>query len=156
MPDENKNNVVDVEKIKNSVVQVGHGAKNVILPAWSPIEYEIFSINLSDPSPIIALLCQSLHWVIQFLLFFRLDWCDPGMWGFMQPLLVLPAVVIFDSHIVEVGRNQKPCCWCKNKTKAMSLMQEQNKSHIVDVRRKPKPRWILFKLVFSKLLHGFL
>ena len=38
MPDENKNNVVDVEKIKNSVVQVGHGAKNVILPAWSPIE----------------------------------------------------------------------------------------------------------------------
>ena len=42
MPDENKNNVVDVEKIKNSVVQVGHGAKNVILPAWSPIEYEIF------------------------------------------------------------------------------------------------------------------
>ena len=30
MPDENKNNVVDVEKIKNSVVQVGHGAKNVI------------------------------------------------------------------------------------------------------------------------------
>ena len=61
MPDENKNNVVDVEKIKNSVVQVGHGAKNVILPAWSPIEYEIFSINLSDPIPIIALLCQSLH-----------------------------------------------------------------------------------------------
>ena len=38
MPDENKNNVVDVEKIRNIVVQVGHGAKNVILPAWSPIE----------------------------------------------------------------------------------------------------------------------
>ena len=30
MPDENKNNVVDVEKSKNSVVQAGHGAKNVI------------------------------------------------------------------------------------------------------------------------------
>ena len=120
------------------------------------LNMNFFHRFLSDPSPIIALPCQSLHWVIQFLLFFRLDWCDPGIWGFMQPLLVLPAVVIFDSHIVEVGRNQKPCCWCKNKTKAMSLMQEQNKSHIVDVRRKPKPRWILFKLVFSKLLHGFL
>ena len=118
--------------------------------------WNFFHQFLSDPSPIIALPCQSLHWVIQFLLFFRLDWCDRGIWGFMQPLLVLPAVVIFDSHIVEVGRNQKPCCWCKNKTKAMSLIQEQNKSHIVDVRRKPKPRWILFKLVFSKLLHGFL
>ena len=56
----------------------------------------------------------------------------------MQPLLVLPAVVIFDSHVVEVGRNQKPCCGCKNKTKAMSLMQEQNKSHIVD-GKKQKP-----------------
>ena len=49
MPDENKNNVVDVEKIKNSVVQVGHGAKNVILLAWSPIEYEIFPSIYQTP-----------------------------------------------------------------------------------------------------------
>ena len=57
-----------------------------------------------------------------------------------QPLLALPAVVSFDSHVVDVGtkqkprnwrrnkshvvvvvfigrRKQKPCCWCRNKQK---------------------------------------
>ena len=63
-----------------------------------------------------------------------------------QPLLALPAVVSFDtamllmlehnkSHVVDAGKKQKPCCWCRkkqnpccwcrNKTRAMLLMSEQ-------------------------------
>ena len=38
----------------------------------------------------------------------------------------------------------------------MLLMPEQNKGHVVDVGTKQKPCPILFKLAFSKLLHGYL
>ena len=81
-----------------------------------------------------------------------LDWCDPGGWRFTQPLLASPTVDSFDSHVVDIKAKQKPCCWCRNKTrqycwcwnktrqycwcrnktKATLLMLEQNKSHIVD------------------------
>ena len=68
--------------------------------------YTLVHHFLSDPSPIIALPCLSLSWVSQFLLFLRLNWCDPGAW-------------IFYSHVVDVGTKQNPCCWCRNKAKPM-------------------------------------
>ena len=75
MPDDNKNNVVDVEKIKNIVVQVGHGAKHVILPAWSPIEYEIFSINFYQ-TPVRSLPCLVSHCTESFSFCSFLDLID--------------------------------------------------------------------------------
>ena len=33
---------------------------------------------------------------------------------------------------LDIGTKQKPCCWCRNKTKDMLLMPEQNKRHVVD------------------------
>ena len=38
----------------------------------------------------------------------------------IQPLFALPAGASFDSHIVDIGTKRKPCCWCQNKTKAMT------------------------------------
>ena len=56
----------------------------------------------------------------------------------MQPLLALPAVVTFDSNVVDIGTKQKPCCLCWKKTKAILLMPEQNKSNVVDAGTKQK------------------
>ena len=68
-------------------------------------EYTVFFIG-------IALSCHSVTHSVMFL---RLDWCDPGVWSFTQPLLALPAVVNFDSHVVDI---------------------RQNKSHVVDASWK--------------------
>ena len=72
----------------------------------------------------IALSCHS---VTHSVMFFRLGWCDSGVWRFTQPLLALPAVVSFDSHVVDVGTKQNSRCWC------------QIKSHVVDARWKQSP-----------------
>ena len=42
-------------------------------------------VFLSDPSPIIGNACQWLNdsltnWLTHWLLFSKLDWCDPGVW----------------------------------------------------------------------------
>ena len=66
---------------------------------------------LSDPSPIVALTCHVSQSVTKCVSFLRLDWCNPGVWRCTQPLLVLPAVVSFDSHVVGIGTKWKPCCW---------------------------------------------
>ena len=105
---------------------------------------------LSDPSLIIALpVCP---WVSLSLSPCCENWLVPrpevgrGTWlmwplrvkihatspKVTQFLLALPAVVSFDSHVVDIGTKQKPCCWCRNKTKDMLLMPEQNKRHVVD------------------------
>ena len=73
----------------------------------------MYYLFLSDPSPIIALPCQSVTESVFALVETWLMW----PWR-MQPLLVLPAVVSFDIHVVDVGTN---------------------KSHIADVRTSQKP-----------------
>ena len=77
---------------------------------------------------------------IPSLLFVRLDWCDSGVWRFTQPLPALPAVVSFDSHVVDIGTKQKPCCSFNNRTNPMLLMSEQNKSPVVD-------RWLFQPII---------
>ena len=83
-----------------------------------------------------------LPWlVIHSMVVERLDWCDPGVWGFTQPLDALPA---FDRHLVDIATKQKSCCWCLNKTKPMLLILEQNKSSVVD-QNKTRPILLPFQ-----------
>ena len=74
----------------------------------------MYYLFLSDPSPIIAWPCQSVTESVFALVETWLMW----PWR-VQPLLVLPAVVSFDIHVVDVGTKQKPYCWCQNQPKAM-------------------------------------
>ena len=55
-------------------------------------------------------------------MFLRLDWCDPGVWSFTQPLLALPAVVNFDSHVVDIRQN-KSYLLMPVENNALQLMQ---------------------------------
>ena len=82
------------------------------------------------------------------MLLLRLDCYDPGVWRFTQPLLVLPAVVSFDSHVVDIRKIQTPCCWCGKKTNDMLLMSKQNKSLVEFCQNN--------YLGFSKLFDRFL
>ena len=75
------------------------------------------------------------HSLGQFLLLFKLDWCNPSTWRLSKPLkivtyalLALLAVVNFNSHVVETVTKQQPCM----------LMTEQNKTYVVDARWKQK------------------
>ena len=54
-----------------------------------------YNYFLSDPSPII-LPCLVSPCVSHSVLSLWLDWCDPGVWRFTQPLIALRAIVSFD------------------------------------------------------------
>ena len=56
-----------------------------------------------------------------------------------HPLVALPAVISFDSHIFDISTRQTPYCWCREKTKTTLLMSEQNKSLVVGAGTKQKP-----------------
>ena len=43
----------------------------------------------------------------------RLDWCDPGMWRLTQPLIPLPVVVSFDSHVFDIVKYKSYLSWCQ-------------------------------------------
>ena len=92
---------------------------------------------LSDSSPIIALTCHSLN----------------GRW---ETWLMWPWRVRIHATSQCLTSFWQTSCWHCNKTKVMLLMPEQNKSHFVGAGTKRKPCWILFNLVLSKLIYGFL
>ena len=84
-------------------------------------------VCLSDQSLIVALSCQYGSQFLRPLVKTWLMW----LWRVnirttspkdTQPLSALPAVISFDSHVVDIRTNQKPCYWCRNKTKAILLM----------------------------------
>ena len=114
-----------LEKNKSSVdaTDCQQGGGVLVWKMWFD---QLFSINFYR-TQIWSLPCLVIHWVTQFLLFFRLDWCDPAMWGFRQPLLT------------SCCQLWQPCCWSCNKAKTMLLMPEQNKGHVVDARTKQRP-----------------
>ena len=72
----------------------------------------------------------------QILLLLRLEWCDPWVWLCMSCSCVFHGEVVF---VVDGRTKENPCCWLRNKTKAMLLMQKQNKSHFVDAATKQRP-----------------
>ena len=92
---------------------------------------------LSDSSPIIALPCLSLN----------------ARW---ETWLMWPWRVRIHATSRCLTSFWQTSCWHCNKTKVMLLMPEQNKSHFVGAGTKQKPCWILFNLVLSKLIYGFL
>ena len=102
---------------------------------------------------------------------FCLSWYDPGVWKFAQLLLALPAVVSFDSHVVDVGtkqkprnwrrnkshvvvvvfigrRKQKPCCWCRNKQKPRCSCWRKTKAMLL-MSEQNKCRIDIFAKRFS-------
>jgi len=92
---------------------------------------------LSDSSPIIALPSQSLN----------------ARW---ETWLMWPWRVRIHATSRCLTSFWQTSCWHCNKTKVMLLMPAQNKSHFVVAGTKQKPCWILFNLVLSKLIYGFL
>ena len=69
-----------------------------------------------------------------------------------QLLIALPAYASFDSHVVDARTKQKPCCWSRNKTKAILLMWEQNKSHVVMPKQNKSHFYAVAILLFIWLL----
>ena len=55
-----------------------------------------------------------------------------------QRLSVLKAMLLMTEQnltsLVDVGTKQKPCCWCRDNTKAVLLILEQNEVHVVDAK----------------------
>ena len=79
--------------------------------------YRVLFIGPKSNSCIVLPLSPSLS---QFLLFVRLDWCDPCLTSCCQ--VWQPCCWHW--------KKQKPCCWCRRK-----------KSHVDDPKMKQKPSW---------------
>ena len=72
-----------------------------------------FSCYVIDDEYTILLIgiALSCHSVTHSVMFFRLGWCDSGVWRFTQPLLALPAGFCFDSQVVDIRQNKSHASW---------------------------------------------